>query len=215
MLQDICHNLNFKQLYIDLTLAKMKKQINPESSPMNTTSYTEEDNLEFQVLLDGHSLNILPNTTNAIENNQDSKKVNNIQDTSEVIEIESENFNEQVFIIDVGVNMEYLNEENVIIENVIHNMDIDASCPTDDTSLNFDNINEESPNNEVVMENQIGSEETLYDESMLQNCVNSEESNTNKLVLENNFGCEKSPILKTVIQNHVESEENLEENSEF
>lgn len=61
--------------------------------------------------------------------------------------------------MDISLGMEYLNNENVIIENVVYNMDMDTGCPTDDTSLIVDNINEENLTNEGVMENHIGSEE--------------------------------------------------------
>ncbi|KAG5872034.1 hypothetical protein JTB14_021928 [Gonioctena quinquepunctata] len=93
ILQDICHNLNFKHLYIDLTLQEVKKRIIPEVSLMNTPSNTEENNLAFEVLLDGQSLNISPNTTYVIEplgnlyveNNQDVGTIdNNIQETKEL-----------------------------------------------------------------------------------------------------------------------------------
>lgn len=195
MLQDICHNLNFKHLYIDLTRAKMKKQVTPESSLMNAISYTNKDNPEFEVLLESPSLNIFSNNTNSIENNHNGKIDNNIEDTSEIIESEnvlSENINEEVFIMDVDLDMQYINQENVIIEDVVLNMDIDAGFPNDDTSLIFDNINE------AVIENQVGAEE----------------SNTNNSVLENSICYEKDSIHETVTPNHVESEENLEENSE-
>lgn len=167
MLQDICHNLNFKHLYIVLTLAETKNRIIPKTSP----SYTEENNLESEVILDGHILNIFPNTTYAIENNQDGKVDNNIRDTSEIIETEnvpSDNFNEDVFIMDISLEMECLNKENVIIENEVYNMDLGAGCPTDDTLLIVDNINEKSPNNEALLENNIGCEKSPHHESVFQ-----------------------------------------------